>query len=75
MDWMWIMTTIAIAGAILNVYKRWEGFLLWLVSNTAWVIIDYSSGLYAQAGLFLFYSGLSAYGLIKWRSEDEHKER
>jgi nicotinamide mononucleotide transporter len=66
----WIITILAIVGVVLNIKKRVEGFYLWVGSNLAWVVIDYNAGLYAQAVLFMVYTGLSVWGIIEWRKKD-----
>jgi nicotinamide riboside transporter PnuC len=66
----WIITILAIVGVVLNINKRVEGFYLWVGSNLAWGVIDYNAGLYAQAVLFIVYTGLSVWGIIEWRKKD-----
>ena len=63
----WIIAILSIAGNFLNVKKRVEGFYLWGITNLAWVAIDIKAGLYAQAALFLVYTGLAIWGIWKWR--------
>ncbi|MDD4984352.1 MAG: nicotinamide mononucleotide transporter [Dehalococcoidales bacterium] len=65
----WLIALIAFAGVILNVYKRPACFALWIVSNTAWAIVDWEAGLYAQSCLFMLYLGISIWGLMKWLKE------
>ena len=67
---IWIITTMAIVGVIFNVKKRIEGFYLWTISNLGFVVIDYKAGLYAQALLFVVYTGLSIWGIVEWRKKD-----
>jgi len=66
----WIITILAIIGVVLNIKQRVEVFYLWVGSNLAWVFIDYKAGLYAQAVLFMVYTGLSVWGIIEWRKKD-----
>ena len=67
----WIITVIAIVGVILNIKKRVEGFYLWTVSNGAWIYIDVRAGLYAQAAMFVVYTGLSIWGICEWRKNSK----
>ena len=67
---IWIITLMAIAGVVLNVKRRIEGFYLWTISNIGFVVVDYYAGLNAQAVLFIVYTGLSIWGIIEWRKKD-----
>lgn len=66
---IWIITIMAIAGVVLNVKKRIEGFYFWTISNIGFVAVDFNAGLYAQAVLFVVYTGLSVWGIIEWRKK------
>ncbi len=61
-----ILYVLGIAGVILNNHKRRECFYVWLISNAGWMVVDYQSGLYVQAMLFLTYFALAVHGLWKW---------
>lgn len=65
----WIAAALSIIGAMLNVWKRVEGFYFWIVANIIWIFINLYKGIHAQAFLFLFFSGISAYGVYKWKKE------
>ena len=65
----WLITAASIVGVIANVYKKPWCFSIWLFTNTAWMIIDYNKGLYAQSFLFFIYVLLAAWGLWKWKSQ------
>lgn len=67
---IWIITLMAIGGVVLNIKRRVEGFYLWTISNIGFVAVDYNAGLYAQAVLFVVYTGLSVWGIIEWRKKD-----
>lgn len=67
---IWIITILAIVGVVLNIKRRIEGFYLWTMSNIGFVVVDYNAGLYAQAVLFMVYTGLSVWGIIEWRKKD-----
>ena len=66
----WIITCISITGAILNVKKNKLCFVFWITANTAWMIIDFYKGIYAQSALFVFYTILCLWGLWKWKKEE-----
>ena len=61
-------TLLSIAGATANAVILWEGFVLWIISNTIWIWIwskpkNRSWGLVAT---FTVYNIISVYGLINW---------
>lgn len=62
----WILTAGSIVGVVLNIRGDRNGFLIWIFTNTAWVIIDLAMGIPEQAALFAVYSGLAVWGYIKW---------
>ena len=71
MSWTWIITILSIVGVVLNIKKKKICFLIWIVTNTSWMIIDYLEGLYSQSALFLVYLILAFYGLIEWNRKKE----
>lgn len=64
---MWIVVAIALTGAFLNTRSKWQGFLLWLVSNAWWCGYNIVAGEYPQAFLFGVFWILSLYGIFEWR--------
>ncbi len=62
----WCVSGISVVGAVLNAKQKISGFVFWCVANVAWVVIDCSVGLYAQAALFGVYTGISLYGIWTW---------
>jgi hypothetical protein len=66
-DWTWLITAGAIVGTVANVYKKQWCFIAWLMTNSAWMIYDFSKGLYSQSFLFAVYVLLAVWGLIQWR--------
>ena len=67
---MWLLAALSLAGTILNVYKRREGFLLWIVANIGWVVVNFSKDIPAQAFLFIVYVATSAWGFVSWGKEN-----
>jgi nicotinamide riboside transporter PnuC len=67
MIWTWLITIAAIIGVIANIYKKPWCFVIWLLTNCSWCIIDFTAGLFAQAFLFAVYAVLAVWGLIQWR--------
>lgn len=62
----WTLTALSILGAILNIKKRRSGFAVYTVANLGWVAFDIYHEIYAQAALFVVFTGLSTWGWIEW---------
>lgn len=62
----WIFVLIALYGTYLNSNKDRRGFYFWLVSNTAFVVINFDAGMYSQSALFAVYTWLAIRGLMNW---------
>jgi len=62
----WIITILALIGSILNIKKRRECFILWILTNLYWIIHDFRIGEQAQGVLFMTYSIFSIWGFIEW---------
>lgn len=74
----WSLTVLAIYGVVANIRHQRVCFLVWIVTNICWSIVDASRGIYAQATLHVVYLGLSVWGWFKWAdkvqvSGSEHK--
>jgi nicotinamide riboside transporter PnuC len=67
--WTWFVTIASIIGTIANIYKKRWCFIIWLFTNSLWMIVDFYQGLYAQSFLFAVYVCLAVWGLIQWRRE------
>jgi hypothetical protein len=66
MDWTFLITIAAIVGVIANIKKKKWCFIIWIFTNAAWCVYDYSIGAYWQSVLFLVYFLLAIWGLIEW---------
>lgn len=67
----WALTGLSLAGVILNCLKKRQCFLLWMVSNASWALVDFHAAqtnpqLYAQGWLFTIYFILAVWGWFKW---------
>jgi nicotinamide riboside transporter PnuC len=65
--WTWIITGASLIGTVLNARKNIKCFYIWLGSNSAWAIYDFTIGEYSQAALFAIYVGLAIYGIREWK--------
>ncbi len=59
----------SIMGAILNVKQRKSGFLVWIIANIGWIIIDFHAKIYGQVIFFIFLTILSIWGLYSWHKK------
>lgn len=64
MEITWILTAASVLGAALNAMGRRSGFVVWIGSNTGWVIANASRALWPEAMLFLAYLGFSVVGFF-----------
>ena len=72
-EWLitWLIAALAIGGALLNAYHIKEGFLIWIVANTAWTYVAIVNDLWAQVPMWCVYSGISVWGYLRWKEEEE----
>lgn len=69
-EYTWILTAASVLGAAMNAVGRRSGFAVWIASNTGWVIVNASRGLWPEAALFLAYLGFSVVGFFMWRNRE-----
>ena len=67
---LWIVTGIALVGAVGNVLKRRWCFGCWIVSNASSSAFMIWRGIYPQAVLYGVFLSLSIWGLVAWKDED-----
>ena len=75
MSWTWAITIASIIGTEANIYKKKWCFIIWLFTNSIWMIIDFKAGLYAQAFLFAIYVLLAVWGLWQWSRESKEENK
>lgn len=63
----WLLTILSLIGVVLNLHQDRRCFYVWCVTNSAWAVVDFYKGIYAQAVMFLVYLALSIWGLYKWK--------
>jgi len=73
MEWGWGVTLLAIIGAILNIYKNKICFLLWGITDVAWIYLNIQKEIYSQATLFFVYLLLAFYGYWEWNKKEKLK--
>ena len=62
----WSLTAISIFAAVLNIKKKRSSFAIYTIANMGWIAVNIYHGIYAQAALFLVFTGLSTWGWIEW---------
>ncbi len=62
----WALAGLSITGVILNIKRKRVCFLVWIAANLGWVVVNLAHGIYAEAFLFLVYTGLAVWGFIEW---------
>jgi len=67
--WQWLVAAMSLTGVWLNIQKHPGCFMIWTVTNGAWMFVDFYAGIFAQAFIQLIYLLLSIYGLYKWTRE------
>jgi len=62
----WLLAALSITGTILNIRRRRECFLLWMITNCYWAVMGFRAALPAEGAMFICYFGLSIAGFISW---------
>ena len=62
----WSLTAISILGAVLNIKKKRVSFAIYTFANIGWIVVNVYHGIYAQAALFVVFTGLSTWGWVEW---------
>jgi len=74
-----LLELFAVACGLASVwFMKKENILVYplgILNVLIYVYICYSEGLYAYAGINVFYAGMSAYGWVNWLRKDDHQER
>lgn len=63
----WLLTILSVYGVVLNIQHNRKCFYVWTFTNASWAVVDFSVGLYAQGTLFVIYTGLAVWGILKWK--------
>lgn len=67
----WITTALCLIGTVLNVKKNKWCFVLWLMGNILWLIIDIKNELISRAILDIVQGILALWGIIEWRNTND----
>lgn len=66
----WILSIVSIIGNYFNCKRLKICFVIWIVVNTGWTIIDISNEVYSRAMLDIIQIGFCAFGFIEWRRKE-----
>jgi len=69
----WLLTILSLFGVVLNIHHNRKCFYIWAFTNASWAVVDFSAGLHAQGVLFVIYTILALWGIIKWKGETRWK--
>lgn len=62
-----IATIICFTGMVLNVKKKKACFVMWLIGNTIWLMIDIHSMAVSRVILDVIQQIFNLWGIIEWR--------
>lgn len=71
---LWCNTVFAILGTFLNAKRVRFGFVIWMFTNTIFVIYNIFIHCYQQASLFGVYLILAVFGWLSWGKEAKAKD-
>ena len=63
----WVLAVLSLVGIILNIHKKRICFIIWMITNFAWMLVDIKKNIPAQAFLFFVYFLLAIWGWVKWK--------
>lgn len=64
----WSLAVVSLIGVELNIRHRRECFYIWIFTNAAWSLVDFSHGILAQSLLHLVYFALAVRGILMWKT-------
>ncbi len=65
----YIITAASIVGTAANSFQKRWCFIIWICTNTFWIIYNIIYKSYAQALLYSFNLIMAIIGLIKWKDK------
>lgn len=67
-----IALILSLTGNIMVNFKKKSGFIVWGVSNAAWIIVNLIGPINVpQIIMYLIYMGLNTHGFILWRRKND----
>jgi len=65
----WFISLLSIVGAILNMKKIKEGFLLWIIANLCWIGVDIYYEMWGQIPIWIAFTVISLLGYRAWSDD------
>ena len=62
-----MLTALSLVGTVLVTKQDRRGFIVWVIANAGWTVIDYQAGQFAQSLMFAVYLGLAVWGYVRWK--------
>lgn len=69
----YVVTVITIIGTVANSFQKWWCFIIWIATNTFWIIYNITIKEYQQAFIYVVNDITSIMGLINWRKKEKEK--
>lgn len=66
MSALWIVSLVSLCATWMNVRKMSFCFVLWILTNTTWAIVDALAGYWPRFVLDVAYVALAIEGFRKW---------
>ena len=67
-----IALILSLTGNIMVNFKKKSGFIIWGVSDAAWIIVNLIAPINVpQIIMYLIYMGLNTHGFILWRRKND----
>jgi len=68
-----MITVFSLVGTVANIYKKQWCFIIWLGTNTAWLIWDIINAAHGRMVSDGIYILLAAWGLWEWKRKSKMK--
>lgn len=66
---MIVFSVLGILGAVLNSLMYYQGFIIWIFTNSYFAYFNFRNGDYWVCLMFLVYLCTSFYGLYRWLAQ------
>jgi hypothetical protein len=67
----WVLTAASLTGNMFNCLRWRMCFMIWIVCNIGWTVIDVQNGAYSRAILDTVQICFSVFGYIEWGKHED----
>lgn len=67
----WTGSILSMIGALINIKKRWECWIIWTIANIFLITVAYHDNRYGLILMWLVYTALNVYGFYEWKIKKE----